>query len=72
MTRGDATNSPCGGEASTPEKKRGTTRGGSATRGGQVETLPDGRHWDDKKLRWQRTQGNTTTSWGVCVCLVTG
>jgi hypothetical protein len=45
-----------GQEASAPEKKRGTTRGGGATRGGQMEALLDG--------RLQRTRGNTKTSWG--------
>jgi hypothetical protein len=56
MTRGDMTNGRGGQEASAPEKKRGTMRGGSAIKGGQMEAQPDG--------RWRRTRGNTTTSWG--------
>jgi hypothetical protein len=64
MTRGDMTNSRGRQEASAPEKKRGTARGGGATRSGQLESPPEGRRWHDKKLRWQRTRGNMTTSWG--------
>jgi hypothetical protein len=56
MTRGDMTNSGDGQEASAPEKKRGTTRGGGAMRGGQLEVPFNGRQW--------RTRGNTATSWG--------
>ncbi len=56
VTRGDMTNSGAGQEASAPEKKRGMTRGGGATRCGQMEAPPDGRQ--------QRTRGNTVTSWG--------
>jgi hypothetical protein len=41
--RSDMTNSQGGREARAPEKKSGTTRGGSATRGGQMEVPPDGR-----------------------------
>jgi hypothetical protein len=62
MTRGDMTNSCGGQEVSALEKKRGTTRGSGATRSEQVEALPDGRQWRDKKLRQQRTKGNITTS----------
>ncbi len=50
MTRGDTTNSQGRGEASAPEKKKGTTRGGSPTRSGQVEAPPDGRRW--RKRKW--------------------
>jgi hypothetical protein len=60
--RDDRTNSRGGQEASAPEKKRSTTRGGGATRSGQVEVPPDGRQWHVKKLRQQRTRGNTATS----------
>jgi hypothetical protein len=56
MMGGDTTNSQGGHEASAPVKKRGTTREDSVTRSGQVETLPAGRHWRDKKLRRQRTE----------------
>jgi hypothetical protein len=56
ITRGDMTNSRGGREASAPEKMRGTTRGGSAMRGGQIEAPPN--------RRWQRTRCNPTTSWG--------
>ncbi len=56
IARGDTTNSWGGQEVSAPEKKRGTTRGGGATRGGQLEAPPD--------RRQRRTRGNTTTSWG--------
>jgi hypothetical protein len=62
MMRGDKTNSQGGREATAPEKKRGTTRCGGVTRGGQVEVLLDWRRWRDKKLRWQRTKGITTAS----------
>jgi hypothetical protein len=58
------TNSQGGQEASALEKKRGTPRGGSATRSGQVEAPLKGRWWRDEKLRWQRIRGNMTTSWG--------
>ncbi len=54
--RGDTTNSQGGQEASTPEKKRGTTRGDGAMRGGEMEALLDGRR--------QSTRDNITTSWG--------
>ena len=64
MTRGDRTNSKGRQEATAPEKKRGKMRGGGMRRGGQVEALPDRRRWHDKKLRWKRTRGNTTASWG--------
>jgi hypothetical protein len=64
VTRGDSIISWGRQEASTPEKKRGTTRGSRATRGGQVEAPLDGRRWRDKKLRWRGTRGNTTTSRG--------
>jgi hypothetical protein len=64
MTRGDTTTSWGRQEASTPEKKRGKTRGGSTRIGGQVEAPLDGRQWRDKKLRQQRTSGNTTANRG--------
>jgi hypothetical protein len=60
VTRGDTTQG--GQEASAPEKKRGTMRGGGAMRSGQVKAPPKGRWWRDKKLRQWRTRGNTTTS----------
>jgi hypothetical protein len=63
MMRGDATKSLGGKEVRAPEKKRGMTGGGNTARGGQVETQPD-RWWHDKKLKYQRTRGNTTTSRG--------
>jgi hypothetical protein len=56
VTRGDTKNSRGRQEASSPEKKRGTTRGGNRIRGGQMEAPPDG--------RWQRIIGNMTTSQG--------
>ncbi len=55
VTRGDTTNSRGGQEASAPVKKKGTTRCGSVTRGGQMEAPLDGRR--------QRTRGNMITSW---------
>jgi hypothetical protein len=64
MTRGDTTNSQGRQETSTPEKKKGKTRGSSVTRGRQMEVPPNGRQWLDKKLMRWRTRGNTTTSWG--------
>jgi hypothetical protein len=64
ITRGNMTNSCGGQEASTPETRRGTTRGGGTTRSGQVEAPPDGRQCRDKKLRWWNQRGNRTTSRG--------
>jgi hypothetical protein len=56
VMRGDTANSQGGREASTTEKKRGTTRYRGTMRGGQMEATSDGRR--------QRTRGNMTTSWG--------
>jgi hypothetical protein len=56
MTRGDIINSWSRREVSTPEKKRGTTRGSGTKRSGQVEALPDRRRWYNKKLMRQRTE----------------
>ncbi len=64
MTRGDTTTSRGRREATAPEKKRGETRGGGATRDGKVEALPDGRQWHDEKLRQWKTRGNTTANQG--------
>jgi hypothetical protein len=64
VTRGDTTNCRGGREVTAPEKMRGTTRGGDATRGGQEEATPDRRRWRDETLRWWRTRGNTTASRG--------
>ncbi len=50
VTRGDTTNSQGGQKASTPAKKRDTTRGSNTKRGGQVEATLDWRWWQDKKL----------------------
>ncbi len=59
MIREDTTTSWGRQEATSTEKKRGKKRGGGAIRGGKVETPLDGRQWWDKKLRQQRTRGNT-------------
>ncbi len=60
VTRGDTTHRQGGQEVSTPEKNRGTTRGGGMTRSGQVEAPPDEKWWRDKKLRRWRTALNIT------------
>jgi hypothetical protein len=55
ITRGARTNSRGGQEASAPEKKRGTTRCGGETRGGQMDALPERQEatqqpaWADKR-----------------------
>jgi hypothetical protein len=64
MTRGDTTNSWGRQEASTPEKKRSTTRGYGTMRSGQVEVSLNRRRWHDKKLRRRRTRDNMATSQG--------
>ncbi len=64
MTRGYTTNSQDGQNVIAPEKKRDTMIGGCAIRGGQVEAPPERKRWSDKKLRWGRTRGSTTTSRG--------
>jgi hypothetical protein len=64
MTRGDPKGSRGRQDVTVPEKKMGATKDNGVTRGGQVEMLPDRRRWRDKKLKRQRTRGNTTTSRG--------
>jgi hypothetical protein len=49
VTRGGTTNSRGRKEATAPEKKRGMTRCSGAKRAGQVDAIPDGRRWHDKK-----------------------